>query len=46
VVWAEAGLDLTLDTVKKLDALAAAAKTAAPPAAAAPKPAAPAAPKP
>jgi Skp family chaperone for outer membrane proteins len=46
VVWAEAGLDLTLDTVKKLDAMAAAAKTAAPPAAAAPKPAAPAAPKP
>jgi hypothetical protein len=50
VVWAEAGLDLTLDTVKKLDAMAAAAKTAAAPAAApaaaAPKPAAPAAPKP
>jgi Skp family chaperone for outer membrane proteins len=47
VVWAEAGLDLTLDTVKKMDAMAAAAKTAAPPpAAAAPKPAAPAAPKP
>jgi Skp family chaperone for outer membrane proteins len=50
VVWAEAGLDLTMDTVKKLDAMAAAAKTAAPPAtppaAAAPKPAAPAAPKP
>ena len=53
VVWAEAGLDLTMDTVKKLDALAAAAKTAAPPATtaappatAAPKPAAPAAPKP
>jgi len=47
VVWAEAGLDLTLDTVKKLDAMAAAAKSAAPPpAAAAPKPAAPAAPKP
>ena len=47
VVWAEAGLDLTLDTVRKLDALAAAAKPAAP-AAAAPKPAAPtpAAPKP
>ena len=42
VVWAEAGLDLTLDAVKKLDAMAAAAKTApAPPAAAAPKPAAP-----
>jgi Skp family chaperone for outer membrane proteins len=50
VVWAEAGLDLTMDTVKKLDAMAQAAKTAAPaaapPAAAAPKPAAPAAPKP
>jgi Skp family chaperone for outer membrane proteins len=46
VVWAEAGLDLTLDTVKKMDAMAAAAKTAAPPAVAAPKPAAPAAPKP
>jgi Skp family chaperone for outer membrane proteins len=46
VVWAEAGLDLTLDTVKKLDAMATAAKTAAPPAAAAPKPAAPATPKP
>ena len=50
VVWAEAGLDLTMDTVKKLDAMAAAAKTAAPaaapPAAAAPKPAAPPAPKP
>jgi|KBSMisStaDraftv2_1062788.scaffolds.fasta_scaffold67226_3 Skp family chaperone for outer membrane proteins len=46
VVWAEAGLDLTMDTVKKLDAMATAAKTAAPPAAAAPKPAAPAAPKP
>lgn len=44
VVWAEAGLDLTLDTVKKLDAMAAAAKTA--PAAAAPKPAAPPAPAP
>jgi Skp family chaperone for outer membrane proteins len=49
VVWAEAGLDLTLDAVKKLDAMAAAAKPA--PAAAAPKPAAPpaaapAAPKP
>ena len=50
VVWAEAGLDLTMDTVKKLDAMAQAAKTAAPaaapPAAPAPKPAAPAAPKP
>jgi Skp family chaperone for outer membrane proteins len=45
VVWADAGLDLTLDTVKKLDAMAAAAKSA-PPATAAPKPAAPAAPKP
>src|SRR3954471_8768219 len=48
VVWAEAGLDLTMDTVKKLDAMAAAAKptAAAPPAAAAPKPPAPAPPKP
>jgi Skp family chaperone for outer membrane proteins len=51
VVWAEAGLDLTLDAVKKLDAMAAAAKAAPAPAAAAPKPAAspapaPAAPKP
>ena len=51
VVWAEAGLDLTLDAVKKLDAMAAAAKSAPGPAAAAPKPAAspapaPAAPKP
>jgi Skp family chaperone for outer membrane proteins len=39
VVWAEAGLDLTLDTVRKLDTMAA-AKAAAP--AAAPAPAAPA----
>jgi Skp family chaperone for outer membrane proteins len=49
VVWAEAGLDLTLDTVRKLDTMAAAGKPLAPPAAAAPpKPAAPpaAAPKP
>jgi Skp family chaperone for outer membrane proteins len=50
VVWAEGGLDLTLDTVKKLDAMAAAAKAAAPAAAkpATPPPAAPApaAPKP
>jgi Skp family chaperone for outer membrane proteins len=46
VVWADAGLDLTLDVVKKLDAMATAAKAAAPPASAAPKPAAPAAPKP
>ena len=49
VVWAEAGLDLTLDTVRKLDTMAAAGKPVAPPAAAAPpKPAAPpaAAPKP
>ena len=50
VVWAEGGLDLTLDTVKKLDAIAAAAKAPAPPAAkpATPPPAAPApaAPKP
>src|SRR4051812_23530420 len=48
VVGAEAGLDLTMDPVKKLDAMAAAAKppAAAPPAAAAPKPPAPAAPKP
>jgi Skp family chaperone for outer membrane proteins len=38
VVWAEAGLDLTLDAVKKLDAMAAAAKAAPAPAAAAPKP--------
>jgi Skp family chaperone for outer membrane proteins len=44
VVWAEAGLDLTLDAVKKLDQMAAAAKAA--PAAAAPKPAAPPAPAP
>jgi len=44
VVWAEAGLDLTLDAVKKLDAMAAAAKSA--PAAAAPKPAAPPTPAP
>jgi len=41
VVWAEAGLDLTLDTVKKLDSMTQAAKSA-PPAAAAPRPAAPA----
>jgi translation initiation factor IF-2 len=54
VVWAEAGLDLTLDVVKKLDAMTAAAKPAAAgarPAApagtpAAPPAAAPAAPKP
>jgi Skp family chaperone for outer membrane proteins len=50
VVWAEGGLDLTLDTVKKLDAIAAAAKAPAPAAAkpATPPPAAPApaAPKP
>jgi Skp family chaperone for outer membrane proteins len=39
VVWAEAGLDLTLDTVRKLDSMA--AVKAAPPAAA-PAPAAPA----
>jgi Skp family chaperone for outer membrane proteins len=39
VVWAEAGLDLTLDAVKKLDAMAS-AKPAAP-AAAAPRPPAP-----
>jgi Skp family chaperone for outer membrane proteins len=39
VVWAEAGLDLTLDTVRKLDSMAA-VKAAAP--AAAPAPAAPA----
>ena len=39
VVWAEPGLDLTLDTVRKLDSMAA-AKAAAP--AAAPAPAAPA----
>jgi len=45
VVWAEAGLDLTLDTVRKLDSMAAAAKPAAP-AAAAPRPAAPPAPAP
>jgi Skp family chaperone for outer membrane proteins len=49
VVWAEAGLDLTLDTVKKLDAMAA-AKAAAPapakPAAPPPAAPAPAAPKP
>jgi Skp family chaperone for outer membrane proteins len=48
VVWAEAGLDLTLDAVKKLDAMAPA--KAPSPAAAAPRPAAPtpapAAPKP
>jgi Skp family chaperone for outer membrane proteins len=49
VVWAEPGLDLTLDTVKKLDAMAAARAPA--PAAAAPRPvappaAAPATPKP
>ena len=44
VVWAEGGLDLTLDTVKKLDAIAAAAKAPAPAAAkpATPPPAAPA----
>ena len=42
VVWAEGGLDLTLDTVKKLDAMAAAAKASAPaPAPAAAKPATP-----
>jgi Skp family chaperone for outer membrane proteins len=41
VVWAEPGLDLTLDTVKKLDAMTQ-AKPAAAPAAAAPRPAAPA----
>jgi Skp family chaperone for outer membrane proteins len=50
VVWAEGGLDLTLDVVKKLDAMAAAAKAPAPAAAkpATPPPAAPApaAPKP
>jgi Skp family chaperone for outer membrane proteins len=46
VVWAEAGLDLTLDAVKKLDAMAAAAKAAPAPAAAAPKAAAPPAPAP
>jgi Skp family chaperone for outer membrane proteins len=45
VVWAEAGLDLTLDTVRKLDSMAAAAKPATP-AAAAPRPAAPQAPAP
>jgi Skp family chaperone for outer membrane proteins len=45
VVWAEAGLDLTLDTVRKLDAMAAAAKPPAP-AAAAPRPAAPPTPAP
>ena len=45
VVWAEAGLDLTLDTVRKLDSMAAAAKPAAP-AAAAPRPAAPPTPAP
>ena len=39
VVWAEAGLDLTLDAVKKLDAMAPA--KAPSPAAAAPRPAAP-----
>jgi len=42
VVWAEPGLDLTLDTVKKLDQMTQAAKPAAAPAAAAPRPAAPA----
>jgi Skp family chaperone for outer membrane proteins len=53
VVWAEAGLDLTLDTVRKLDQIAAAAKSAGPaaaapakPPAAAPATPAPAAPKP
>jgi Skp family chaperone for outer membrane proteins len=40
VVWAEPGLDLTLDAVKKLDAMAPAPRAAAP-AAAAPRPAAP-----
>jgi Skp family chaperone for outer membrane proteins len=45
VVWAEAGLDLTLDVVRKLDSMAAAAKPAAP-AAAAPRPAAPPTPAP
>ena len=40
VVWAEGGLDLTLDVVRKLDSLTTAAKPAAP-AAAAPRPAAP-----
>jgi Skp family chaperone for outer membrane proteins len=47
VVWAEGGLDLTLDVVRKLDANASSAKPAAP-VAAAPKPpaAAPTAPKP
>ena len=39
VVWAEAGLDLTLDAVRKLDTMPAAAPKAAAPAA--PKPAAP-----
>jgi Skp family chaperone for outer membrane proteins len=46
VVWAEAGLDLTLDAVKKLDTMAAAAKSAPAPPAAAPKAAAPPAPAP
>jgi Skp family chaperone for outer membrane proteins len=48
VVWAEGGLDLTLDTVKKLDAIAAAAKAPAAAKPATPPPAAPApaAPKP
>jgi outer membrane protein len=53
VVWAEAGLDLTLDTVRKLDQIAAAAKSGGPaaaapakPPAAAPATPAPAAPKP
>ncbi len=47
VVWAEGGLDLTLDVVRKLDAAASSGKPAAP-VAAAPKPpaAAPTAPKP
>lgn len=44
VVWAEAGLDLTLDAVRKLDTMPAAAPRAAAPAA--PKPAAPPAPAP
>jgi Skp family chaperone for outer membrane proteins len=45
VVWAEAGLDLTLDTVRKLDQMTTAARPPAP-AAAAPRPAAPPAPVP
>jgi outer membrane protein len=48
IIWADAGLDLTSEVIRRFDAAAPAAATATPPAAAAPRPAAsaPAAPRP